>query len=481
MSVALHGDVIASIPHRERSRYTQRVSEEARVLRTNENFPGPLAGHVALVTGGGRGIGRAIALALAEAGAHVSVVARSAAELDETVRLMEARGGSGSAYVASVTDATRIQAVTREISRAVGPISVLVNNAGQVGPIGPFHLTDVAAWWSVMEVNLLGTVIGMRAVLPEMLSAGRGRIVNIVTSGIALPYLSAYVTSKTAIVRLTETVAREAFSEGVAMFAVGPGTTRTALSERSVLAPEAQEWIPWFGRIFEEGLNVPIERPAHLVVDLASGKADRLSGRYLTVNDDLDQMLEHLREIEDANLYALSVQKLAPPTVGPSLGSIYADAQSGVRLTLRLQRRFPQSRERLFRFWTDSGAIREWFAYGAEVHWIEDPAPDVRVGGRYSLAVARDGTEGEVFRFSGTYHEVALGERLVFSWNWTALPLAGVHSPGATVVRLELESDADGTVLTLTHSGLPNEEARSAHRRGWERCLDNMARMLASG
>lgn len=230
-----------------------------------------LAGQVAVVTGGGRGIGRAIGVALAESGVRTAVIARSERELSETVASIKENGSEGKAFVADVTDASRIQAVMAEIAEALGPISLLVNNAGIVGPIGPFDRADLIEWWHTVEVNLLGTAICSRAVLPGMISAGGGRIINIVTSAFAFPYLSAYVTSKTAVMRFTETAAKEVQRHGVMMFAAGPGTTRTALSERSLHSADAQEWIPWFGRIFDEGLDVPVERPVRLVLELASG------------------------------------------------------------------------------------------------------------------------------------------------------------------------------------------------------------------
>lgn len=437
-----------------------------------------LAGQVAVVTGGGRGIGRAVAVALAKSGVRVAVIARSERELSETVGSLEEGGGQGKAFAVDVTDAARIQAAMAEIAETLGPIRLLVNNAGVVGPIGPFHCADLMDWWRTIEVNLLGTVLCSRAVLPGIISAGGGRIINIVTSAFAFPYLSSYVTSKTAVMRFTETVAKEVQSHGVKMFAVGPGTTRTALSERSLHSPDAQAWIPWFGRIFDEGLDVSVDRPVRLVLDLASGKADCLSGRFVSVADDLEQMLEGIDEIEEKNLYVLQVKKFAMQSGAPAIASIYADAQSGERLTLQLKRSFASNAAQLFAFWTDPQAIKKWFVHAADVHWIEEPKMQARDGGRYSLGVARDGIEDEVFRFSGTYRQVIPGKRLVFSWNWESLPLDGVHGPGTTVVRVEFVGQGETTRVILTQSGLPNEAACAAHERGWERCFDGMKELL---
>ena len=449
------------------------------MIITENQIRAQLDGQVAIVTGGGRGIGRAVAVALAESGVRTGLIARSERELSETVALIEESGGQGKAFVADVTDAERIRAVMAEIAEDFGPIKLLVNNAGIVGPIGPFRLTVLSEWWSTIEVNLLGTVICSGAVLPGMVAAREGRIINIVTSGVAFPYLSSYVTSKTAIMRFTETVAREVQSHGVAMFALGPGTTRTALSERSLYSAEAQEWIPWFGRIFDEGLDVSVERPVRLILELASGKADRLSGRVVSVADDLEQMLKGTDEIEEKNLYALQVKKLGGLSGAPAIGSIYADAQNGERFTLQLKRGFAREPDELFRLWTDPQAIKKWFVHAADVRWMEEPKLEVRDGGRYSLHVARDGKENEAFRFSGTYREVIPDKKLAFSWNWDNLPLEGAQGPGRTVVRVEFVGQAEGTTIVLTQSGLPHLAAHAAHMRGWERCFDGMKEMLS--
>lgn len=448
-------------------------------MASNQQIEKELAGQVAVVTGGGRGIGRAVALALAKAGTKVAAVARTEREVADTEALIRKAGGQGSGIAADVTDAARIQMVVDEVTEKWGPISIVVNNAGTVGPIGPFGISKLEDWWRTVEVNLLGTAICSRAILPGMVSRRCGRIINMVTSGAAFPYLSAYVTSKTAIMRLTETVAQEVRAQGVTIFAVGPGTTRTALSERSLHSPEGQEWIPWFGRIFDEGWTVPMDRPVKLILTLASGAADRLSGRFVSVADDVERMVESAGEIEAKNLYALQVKKLGEANSTPALASIYADALRGERLTLQTERTLAGGADEVFSLWTDPQAVTKWFVHKAEVHWIETPTMEVREGGRYSFAVARNQNEDEVFRFMGIYRQVIAGQRLVFSWNWESLPLEEVRGTGATVVRVEFASEPRMTKVTLTQSGFPSAAARIAHVRGWERCFDGMAQMLS--
>jgi NAD(P)-dependent dehydrogenase (short-subunit alcohol dehydrogenase family) len=253
-----------------------------------------LENQVALVTGGGRGIGRAIAESLAAAGAAVAVTSRSADELNETVRVIEKDGGRAVAYAADVTDVTQIQITVTAIEASLGPIDVLVNNAGSLGPLKPLLETEVSDWWRAIEVNLLGPLLCTRLVLPGMVSRRRGRIINVSSGGgtMAIPFFSSYVCGRTAVIRFTECLAIETKPYGIAVFSIASGTVRTAMSEYSLNSPEGKKWLPWFKRIFDEGLVVPAERPAALVLELASGRADSLFGRFLSIYDDLDQLLE---------------------------------------------------------------------------------------------------------------------------------------------------------------------------------------------
>ena len=288
-----------------------------------------LKGQVAVVTGGGRGIGRAIAQALAAAGASVAVLARSADELAQTVKLIMSAGGLAHAFRIDVTESGAVQHTFVEIERTLGSVEVLVNNAATPGLFGPFWTTDVDEWWRAMDVNLRGQLLCTRAVLPEMIARRRGRIVNVASGAgaMAIPYLSGYVTSKTALVRFTECLATETREFGISVFAIQPGTVRTAMSEYSLNSEEGKKWLPWFRRIFDEGLDVPPQRPAQFVLELASGKADALSGRFLTVSDDLDAILKEVAEVEKGELYLLRLRKLAGQGQNPVATMIAAAAQ----------------------------------------------------------------------------------------------------------------------------------------------------------
>ncbi len=189
---------------------------------------------------------------------------------------------------------------------AIGPVDLLVNNAGRFGPVGPLAATDPDKWWQVLEVNLRGPLYCARAVLPGMLARGHGRIVN-VSSGAgfaAIPMLSAYVVSKTALYRLSENLAAETRGHGVKVFAIDPGLVRTAISE-SALSCGEPSIERWFTDAFANQEDISPESAATLVVYLASGAADVLSGRNIDVSDDVAQMVARAAEIEQRDLHVL--------------------------------------------------------------------------------------------------------------------------------------------------------------------------------
>jgi NAD(P)-dependent dehydrogenase (short-subunit alcohol dehydrogenase family) len=265
-----------------------------------------LEGQVALVTGAGRGVGRAIALALSDAGAAVALCARSQDEVSGVAGQIAGRGRRALAVRCDVTDRQEVQSMAAAVQEAIGPVDLLVNNAGQFGPVGPLAATDPDEWWQALEVNLRGPLYCARAVLPGMLARGHGRIVN-VSSGVgfaAIPMLSAYVVSKTAVYRLSENLAAETRGHGVMVFAIDPGLVRTAISE-SALSCGQPSIEQWFTDAFASQRDVSPESAAALVVYLASGAADVLSGRNIDVSGDVAQMVARAAEIQERDLYVL--------------------------------------------------------------------------------------------------------------------------------------------------------------------------------
>lgn len=284
----------------------------------------PLKNQIAVVTGGGRGIGRAIAQSLASAGAAVAVLARSQDELAETIGLIEKAGGRAGAFVADVTDPAAVRNAMRSVEEFLGPVDLLVNNAGAVQPLGPFEENSVEDWWRTMEVNVHGPLLCTHAVLAGMIARHSGRIINIASGAgtVSAPYFSGYITSKTALIRFTECMAIETRKQGISCFAIEPGTVRTAMAEYSLNSEEGKKWLPWFGRIFEQKIDVPAERSARLVLELASGRMDALSGKFLSIYEDLDLMLKSLDEIKEKNLHSLKLERLSDPKANPGLNEL---------------------------------------------------------------------------------------------------------------------------------------------------------------
>ncbi len=267
-----------------------------------------LTGATAVVTGAGRGIGRAIALALAESGAAVALLARSADEVGNAAAEIHAKGGAALAIQCDVALQGDVREAFARVEAELGAPDLLVNNAAIFGPLEPFSQSEPVEWWKAQEVNVLGPVLCCHAALPSMIARRRGRIVNVVSGAITVAHFSSYITSKSAMIRFTECLALEVKQHNIAVFPMGPGTVRTKMSQESANSAAGQKWIPWFKSIFEQGLDVPIEKSAALAVDLCSGKYDGLSGLNVWPFDDLDWMLAHRDEIDREKLYTMKVE-----------------------------------------------------------------------------------------------------------------------------------------------------------------------------
>ena len=193
-----------------------------------------LTGRIALVTGGGRGIGRAVALSLASAGADVAVTARSSSELEETVAAIRAAGRRGEAIACDVAERSQVDAMIARVKGALGNPLILVNNAGIAASAKLTDTTD-EMWDRMLRVNASGAFYCTRAVLPLMLEAKWGRIVNMasIASRVGAPYVAAYAASKHALLGLTRAVAAEVASRGITVNAVCPGYVDTGMTDAS--------------------------------------------------------------------------------------------------------------------------------------------------------------------------------------------------------------------------------------------------------
>ncbi len=269
----------------------------------------PLEGQVSVITGAGRGIGRAIALALADAGSSLVLGARTLGQLEAVAAEVKQRGGEALAVQLDVADPRSVRPFVAAAMDRFGRIDLLVNNAGsnngdEDGAVGPLWEINPDRWWDDVKVNLYGTFLCTHLVLGHMVAAGRGRIVNVVSTAamIPWPFDSAYACSKAAVIRLTDSVAEEARDRGVFVFALSPGSVDTELRAGAVDSPAGRTWLT---RVNPNPQWVPAELPANAVVFLASGEADRLSGRFLSVDWDLPELAQRAADIVERDVLQL--------------------------------------------------------------------------------------------------------------------------------------------------------------------------------
>ncbi len=269
----------------------------------------PVAGQVVFVTGGGGVIGGAICAAFGRSGALVAVADLAADQLTSTVTSIAQAGGHALGIKVDVTARPAVERMVARVERELGPIDLLVNNAGLLGAIGPMWEVDPDAWWKVWEVNVRGAMLCAWAVLPGMVARRRGRIVNVASGSVLGPSanFSAYPVSKTALTRLTEHLAIDTSAYGVSVFAITPGLVDTPLARLTWESPGGQQWTGQYKDIYAERQVSP-EVAAERCLELASGKADRLSGCYLQIADDLDELVERADEIAAEGLYRLRIR-----------------------------------------------------------------------------------------------------------------------------------------------------------------------------
>jgi NAD(P)-dependent dehydrogenase (short-subunit alcohol dehydrogenase family) len=241
-----------------------------------------LAGKVVLVTGASRGIGAATAAALGKAGAQLMLTARDGAQAEAVAQAVGKAGGTAAAQACDVSDWAAVQGLAAATVQRFGRIDALVNNAGVIEPIAVTAETDPAAWARNIEINLIGAYYAIRAVLPGMIAAGGGTIVN-VSSGAALnpqEGWSAYCSGKAGLAMLTRGIALEHAGQGIRVFGFQPGTTDTDMQvtiRASGINPVSR--IP-------RGNLTPVAHPAAAIVYLCTSGADDMAGQEFSLRDE---------------------------------------------------------------------------------------------------------------------------------------------------------------------------------------------------
>jgi 3-oxoacyl-[acyl-carrier protein] reductase len=251
-----------------------------------------LGGRVAIVTGGSRGIGLAIARALGAEGAKVAVASRTQSELDAARAALEKDGIQVLVRATDVAKAAELDALVAEVLGKWGRVDALVNVAGVIGAIGRLEESDPAEWRLAFEVNVFGAMNACRAVLPVMRKQRSGKIVNFAGGGIGgpgvMPRWSAYTASKAAVVQFTESLARELVDDNVQVNAVAPGAVVTEMTAGVVAAGPERAGKALYEQTLKQrqsGGESP-DLAAKMVVWLASEASGALTGKMLSAKWD---------------------------------------------------------------------------------------------------------------------------------------------------------------------------------------------------
>ena len=269
-----------------------------------------LSNKIAIITGAGRGIGRAIAIAFAKEGAKVSLVARTVSELEETAQLIEEYGSTSLVIPTDVTQPSSVASMVQETVSQYGRVDILVNNAGVPGPIGALQNNKIDDWIKTIQVNVIGPYLCCKSVVPLMTNQGGGKIINLAGAGAnnAWANLSAYCTSKAGVVRMTEVLALELENKNIQVNALGPGSIHTRMWEELRNGAEAANAtkIQEIGDQVLSGGGASLENPAELAVFLASDDSGKLSGRLISaVTDDFNNIAAKIPEIMESEAFTL--------------------------------------------------------------------------------------------------------------------------------------------------------------------------------
>jgi len=279
-----------------------------------------LKDRVSIITGAGRGIGRAIALAFAREGAQLILAARSAGQLEETATLCRENGVAAVSIPTDVAQRDQVQHLTATTLKEFGRVDVLVNSAGVYGPIGPTSEVDLNAWMQAVNVNLMGPLFLCRALLPHMQQRRQGKIILLGGGGATtpLPNFSSYAASKAGLARLADTLAEELKEFNIQVNVIAPGLVDTQLQDEVLAAGNrAGGLYEKIKAAREKGTGaVSPEVAADLAIFLASGASGSLTGKLIAAPyDPWKQWQGQAEKLNSTPLY--TIRRLDPFTIKP--------------------------------------------------------------------------------------------------------------------------------------------------------------------
>jgi len=286
-----------------------------------------LDGKIAIVTGANQGLGLETAKKFIEAGASLTICARNAQLLTKARDQLGAIARPGQQIlplVADVSNADEVTALVGATAEKFGKIDILVNNAGVYGPKGAIEDVNWLEWVRAIEINLYGSVLMCRAVLPHFKAQGRGKIVQLSGGGATnpLPMLSSYAVSKAAIVRFVETLAEEVKSDRIDVNAIAPGALNTRLLDEVIAAGAEKVGQAFYERALKQKQTggAPLATAADLIVFLGSERSNGITGKLISaVWDPWHSLPERLGELQESDVYTL--RRIVPKDRGMQWGN----------------------------------------------------------------------------------------------------------------------------------------------------------------
>ena len=268
-----------------------------------------LKGRTTIITGAGRGIGRALALEFSAQGANVVCCARTISEIKETGELIRKKNRRALVVPTDVTRKEEVNNMVDQTLREFGQIDVLLNNAGSFLSVGSVWEIEPELWWNDVAINLRGPMLCTKAVLPHMMSKDEGIIININGGGIDRPFPggTAYGCSKAALMRFTDTLAEELEEDGSSVLCMGmfPGLVRTKTCEYVAEAPLGRKWLPYAKRMLDNNEDRPPEDCARATVKLIRLARPEFNGRLFDVELDLEKIAQHAPQVKEKDLLVM--------------------------------------------------------------------------------------------------------------------------------------------------------------------------------